>query len=123
VEEGDLAFRHDNGACFLVADTAPESPRAARQEISPSGPLFGCRMSLPAGAQREREERLLATEGISLEQFDLPGGLRMEGERRPFRVPLGEPVRELDGADLILSFSLPRGAYATTVLGEVMKNG
>ena len=47
----------------------------------------------------------------------------MEGERRPFRVPLGEPVREQDGADLILSFSLPRGAYATTVLGEVMKNG
>ena len=123
VEEGDLAFRHDNGACFLVEDAAAEAPRAARQEISPTGPLFGCRMTLPAGAQREREERLLAAEGLTLGQFDLPGGLRMEGERRPFRVLLGEPVLEQEGNDLILSFSLPRGAYATTVLGEVMKNG
>jgi len=122
VEEGDLAFRHDNGACFLVEAAEVETPRAARLEISPTGPLFGCRMTLPTGAQREREERLLASEELSLEQFDLPGGLRMEGERRPFRVPLGQPEGEQVGNDLILSFSLPRGAYATTVLGEVMKN-
>jgi tRNA pseudouridine13 synthase len=123
VEEGDLAFRHDNGACFLVTDAAVEAPRAARQEISPTGPLFGCKMTPPAGAQQEREERLLAAEGLSLGQFDLPGGLRMEGERRPFRILLGEPVLELQGNDLILSFSLPKGSYATNVLGEVMKAG
>jgi tRNA pseudouridine13 synthase len=123
VEEGDLAFRHDNGACFLVTDAAVEAPRAARQEISPTGPLFGCKMTPPAGAQREREERLLEAEGLSLEQFNLPGGLRMEGERRPFRILLGEPALELEGNDLILSFSLPKGSYATNVLGEVMKAG
>ena len=121
VEEGDLAFRHDNGACFLVTDAAVEASRAARQEISPTGPLFGCRMTLPAGAQREREERLLAAEGLTLEQFELPGGLRMDGERRPYRVPLGEPVLEQEGNDLLLSFSLPKGSYATTVLDEIMK--
>jgi tRNA pseudouridine13 synthase len=123
VEEGDLAFRHHNGACFLVTDAAVEAPRAARQEISPTGPLFGCKMTPPAGAQREREERLLEAEGLSLEQFNLPGGLRMEGERRPFRILLGEPALELEGNDLILSFSLPKGSYATNVLGEVMKAG
>lgn len=123
VEDGDLAFRHDNGACFLVMDAAGEAPRAARREISPTGPLFGCKMTLPAGTQLDREERLLAAEGLCLEQFDLPGGLRMEGERRPFRIPLGEPALEQEGADLILSFSLPKGSYATVVLGEVMKAG
>ena len=122
VEDGDLAFRHDNGACFLVEAAAVESPRAARLEISPTGPLFGCRMTLPVGVPREREEQLLAAEGITLEQFDLPGGLRMEGERRPFRAPLGLPELEQEGDDLLLSFSLPKGSYATTVLGEVMKN-
>jgi len=122
MEEGDLAFRHDNGACFLVTDAAAEAPRAARQEISPTGPLFGCRMTLPGGLVREREEQLLIAEGLTMEQFDVPGGLRMEGERRPFRVPLGEPVLEQEGSDLLLSFSLPKGSYATTVLGEVMKN-
>jgi tRNA pseudouridine13 synthase len=78
-------------------------------------------MTLPAGVVREREEQLLATEGLTLEQFDLPGGLRMDGERRPYRVPLGEPVLEQEGNDLLLSFSLPKGSYATTVLDEIMK--
>ena len=123
VEAGDLAFLHANGACFLVTDPAVEAPRAARQDISPTGPLFGCKMTPPAGAQLVREERLLAAEGLSLEQFDVPGGLRMEGERRPFRIPLGEPLLEQEGNDLILSFSLPKGSYATTVLGEIMKTG
>ncbi len=121
VEEGDLAFRHDNGACFLVTDAAAEADRASRLEISPTGPLFGCKMTLPAGEVLLREERLLADEGLTLERFDLPGGLRMEGERRPFRIPLGEPELEKEGSDLLLSFSLPKGSYATTVLGEVMK--
>ncbi len=121
LEEGDLAFRHDNGACFLVIDPALEAPRAARQEISPSGPLFGCKMTLPAGKVLAREEALLAMEGLSPEQFNLPAGLRMEGERRPFRILLGEPELVREGSDLILSFTLPKGSYATVVLGEVMK--
>lgn len=123
VEEGDLAFRHDNGACFLVTDAAAEAPRAARQEISPTGPLFGCRMTMPGGSVREREERMLGEEGLTLAQFDLSGGLRMEGERRPYRVPLGEPELAEEGGDLVLTFTLPKGSYATVVLGEVMKAG
>jgi len=121
VEEGDLAFRHDNGACFLVTDQTAEAPRASRREISPTGPLFGCKMTLPAGSVREREEAILAAEGLSPEQFDLPGGLRMEGERRPYRAPLEEPEMARDESDLVISFTLPKGSYATTVLGEVMK--
>ncbi len=121
VEEGDLAYRHDNGACFLVTDAIAEAPRALLREISPSGPLFGCKTTLPAGIVKEREERLLAEEGLSPEQFDLPGGLRMEGERRPFRILLGEPEMSREGSDLLLSFTLPKGSYATVVLGEIMK--
>ncbi len=122
LEEGDLAYRHDNGACFLVTDLLAEAPRAARQEISPSGPLFGCKMTLPGAVVREREDALLAGEGLTPEQFNLPGGLRMEGERRPLRILLGEPELTQDANDLILSFTLPKGSYATTVLAEVMKS-
>jgi tRNA pseudouridine13 synthase len=46
----------------------------------------------------------------------------MEGERRPLRVPLGEASLLPDGDGLIVEFSLPRGAYATTVLEEIMKS-
>jgi len=45
----------------------------------------------------------------------------MEGGRRPLRVPLANPVLDRVGEDLVLEFSLPRGAYATSVLREIMK--
>ena len=47
----------------------------------------------------------------------------MEGERRPLRVPLREVAVEADQDDLVLSFRLPKGSFATAVLHEVMKSG
>ena len=118
---GDLAFRHDNGACFSVEDPAAEQPRADRLEISPSGPLFGYKMTMAKGASGLLEESLLEKEGVRREDFRLPGGLAMEGERRPLRVPLSDAdVREDEGT-LVASFTLPRGSYATSVLREIMK--
>lgn len=123
VMAGDLAWKHDNGACFLVEDADREAERARRFDISPSGPLFGCKMKLPTGRPLAMEEALLLEEGITLADFDLPGWLRLEGERRPLRVPLGSPDMLPDGDSVVLEFSLPKGAYATTVLREVMKTG
>jgi tRNA pseudouridine13 synthase len=119
--EGDLAWKHDNGACFVVEDLAAEQPRADRLEISPSGPLFGYKSTLASGAAGILEQALLEKEGLRLEDFRLGEGLGMEGERRPLRVPLGEAEALQEGGDLVLSFSLPRGSYATAVLREVMK--
>ena len=121
VMAGDLAWKHDNGACFLVTDPAVEAPRAEAFQISPTGPIFGFRMSFPEGEPRLMEEALLAGEGLTPASFDLPGGLAMEGGRRPLRVPLEDPMAEMEGDGLVLSFTLPRGAYATSVLREVMK--
>lgn len=118
---GDLAWKHDNGACFLVTDADAEAQRAEAFEISATGPLFGFRMSSPQGEPRVLEEALLTAEGLTPESFNLPGGLGMEGARRPLRVLLGEPRVEMDEEGLLLSFTLPRGAYATSVLREIMK--
>ncbi|MEI8356733.1 MAG: tRNA pseudouridine(13) synthase TruD, partial [Deltaproteobacteria bacterium] len=90
-------------------------------EISPTGPLFGCKMTMPQGAPLELERRLFGEEGITLERFAMSGGLRMEGERRPLRIELKDPVAEMEDAALVLEFSLPRGSYATSVLREIMK--
>jgi len=122
LEAGDLAFRHDNGACFLVEDPAAELDRVKDFRISASGPMFGRKMKLPEGLPREREEAVLREEGLDLPMFGLPGGLGMEGERRPLRIPLKELSIRMDEAGLILGFSLPKGAYATSVLREVMKS-
>ncbi|HKK02143.1 MAG TPA: tRNA pseudouridine(13) synthase TruD, partial [Desulfuromonadales bacterium] len=118
---GDLACKHANGACFLVSDPAAEQPRADRFEISPSAPLFGCKVPLAEGEAGRLEKELLASEGVSLKAFRLGDGLTMEGERRPLRVPLNAPRVQRDGDGLILFFSLPRGSYATCVTDEVMK--
>src|SRR5207248_5982648 len=47
--DGDLAWKHENGACFAVESAEAEQARAAAFEISPTGPLLGYRMTLPAG--------------------------------------------------------------------------
>ena len=39
--DGDFACKHENGACFRVADAAAEQPRCDAFEISPTGPLLG----------------------------------------------------------------------------------
>jgi tRNA pseudouridine13 synthase len=119
VMEGDLAWKHVNGACFLVEDLEQEQPRAERFEISPSGPMFGSKMTQPRGEPGAMEERILAEEGLSLDSF---AGVAPEGQRRPLRVPLGEPSCTPEGSDLRLEFTLPKGSYATSVLREITKN-
>lgn len=118
---GDLAYRHDNGACFVVTDADAEQPRADRLEISPSAPLYGYKVTLASGQAGILEEALLDKEDLKREDFRLDRGLAMEGERRPLRVPIGDVEASMDAGDLVLSFSLPRGSYATSVLHEVMK--
>jgi tRNA pseudouridine13 synthase len=118
---GDLACKHINGAVFNVTDPAVEQPRADAFEISPTGPLFGRKVPLATGMAGMLEEALLDKEKLTLEMFHLSGGLDMEGERRPLRVPLGEFSVSDDAEGLQLSFSLPKGSYATSVLREVMK--
>ena len=118
---GDLACKHVNGAVFKVEDPAVEQPRADAFEISPTGPLLGRKVPLATGMAGMLEEALLDKEKITLEMFSLGNGLDMEGERRPLRVPLGEFSVSSDAEGLLLSFSLPKGSYATSVLREVMK--
>lgn len=119
---GDLAIKHVNGACFLVTDAAVERGRAESFEVSASGPMFGCKMKCPEGDAWELEHEIMAQAELDLPLFDMPGGLRMEGERRPLRVPLNESTFRLDGDLLWLEFALPKGSYATSVLREITKS-
>lgn len=118
---GDLACKHVNGACFEVTDAAVEQPRADAFEISPTAPLFGCGVRLAGGQAGLLEQGLLDKERLTLDAFRLAGGLTMDGERRPLRVPLTEVTATAGTEGLWLGFRLPKGSYATAVLHEVMK--
>jgi len=118
---GDLACKHINGACFLVEDAAAEQGRAASFEISASGPMFGCKMKQPEEVPLAIETEILEQSGLGLSPFDLPGGLRMEGERRPLRVPAGELSWNVIRDVVTVEFSLPKGSYATSLVRELTK--
>ncbi|HJU05923.1 MAG TPA: tRNA pseudouridine(13) synthase TruD [Nitrospiraceae bacterium] len=120
---GDWAMKHVNGACFHVESAEIEQGRVDRFEISPTGPLFGSRAPWASGEPGELERAVVAEVGEtpeSLSQAAAACGFR--GERRPLRVRLEDLEWSLRGSTLTLSFSLPPGAYATSVLRELMKS-
>ena len=121
--DGDLAVKHNNGAFFLVKDARIEQQRADALEISPSGPIFGYKMRLPANDVLVLETSILADEGIRFERVRKVMGIRLPGARRPLRMPMTYPkVSAVDNVGIRLSFTLPAGGYATVVLEEVLSD-
>jgi tRNA pseudouridine13 synthase len=119
---GDWAMKSDNGACFQVEDAEKEQPRVDRFEISPTGILFGSRVSWASGEPGRIEEAVIAEAGATKEGLVAAAkACGFRGERRTLRIPLAELEWSLNGSSLILSFHLPPGAYATNVLRELMK--
>ena len=122
LQDGDIAYKHENGACFRVEAASDEQYRAERFEISPTAPLFGHKVLRASGRPGEAEQSLLAAAGLSPESWKLAAGLTMPGERRPLRVPLQDiSVQAAAGSSLTIRFSLPKGSYATSVLPEIIK--
>jgi tRNA pseudouridine13 synthase len=117
---GDVAFRHDNGSLFAGADPAAEQSRVEALQISPSGPMPGPEMLAASGEPAAIEAVAMAALDLTPDTFArLPFGL-CRGERRPLRVPVKAPAAEAVAGGLRLSFELPRGAYATSVLRELL---
>lgn len=129
---GDIAMKHDNRAMFAVDEATAADP-ATRQrlealEISPTGPMWGPTMMRASGPTDAADADALAELGLSPETLasfaESHPGL-IEGERRALRVPLGSPELEGGVDDLgpfvRIAFDLPRGAFATAVMREIMK--
>src|SRR5947209_3427295 len=127
VMPGDYCWKHENGAAFLVPGdpdaAAKEQPRADAHEISPTGPLFGYRMSQAESVAGILEAEVLKESGLTLESFG--GAMGAPGGRRPLRLfPMDLSLatgEDKHGPFVELVFGLPSGSYATVLLGEVMK--
>lgn len=130
IEPGDVAFQHDNGALFLVTeadldgagDRGSLRQRLASFEISPSGPLPGPGLLPSAGrcaAEEAEAVRRFGAEALLVPRADGPSGAR-----RPLRVRMENPSLEASmdefGPYIRVAFDLPRGAYATVVLRELL---
>jgi tRNA pseudouridine13 synthase len=90
----------------------------ARGRAFVTAPLVGTDTEFADGEQGEIERAVLDDLGVERADFDLPGEFGSEGTRRAILV---RTALEVDRDPLTLSFRLPKGSYATTVLREYLK--
>ncbi|AKT40887.1 tRNA pseudouridine(13) synthase TruD [Chondromyces crocatus] len=124
---GDLAKKHDSGGLFLVPLEGPElddaRERARAGALSATGPMFGKKMRWPEGAPLELERAVLARDLDDPHRLDAVAHAG-EGTRRPLRMMvhgLETTVLADDERAIALTFVLPKGGYATTLLGRAFQ--
>lgn len=119
--EGDLLRKEDSGGLFTTDDLADARRRVEAWQISATGPMFGTKMRWPLGEALARERHQMELHDITDDTF-----LRVRklaaGTRRAARVRPGSCSVEATDAGLLFTFDLPKGAYATVVLRELMKD-
>lgn len=116
--EGDVAKKYDTGGLFGVKDAKEEQPRYDRKEISFTAPIFGSKMMQATGPAGRMETEILNEAGMTIEQLSNAGA---NGTRRLGRVLVSEFEARMVEDGLELRFFLPKGAFATTLLREIMK--
>ncbi|WP_192034889.1 tRNA pseudouridine(13) synthase TruD [Halomonas sp. YLGW01] len=117
---GELVMLEGSASQFLADDMDDVlRERAARLDVHPSGVLWGSGRLASQGQAAERERTVIATEP------ELAAGLEaaeVRMARRPLRLCLDAPRLRREAGALHLAFGLPRGAFATAVLRELMTN-
>lgn len=123
LEPGDVVLVPEDQRPLLVRDVARDdalTTRVAAFEAAVTGPMFGSKMREAEGLPAAREQEVLELSGISRELF-VRGGRELRGTRRPYRFKLaGVDLRE-EPDGLVLSFDLPAGGYATSILRELTR--
>lgn len=120
--EGDILIDNEE---HLIHEFSREE---INQEIKnfqahPSSPLYGSKVPLAGGKLGEMEQKILDEQNLKLDDFEVPAmpKLGSHGIRRAMRFRIWDVAAEAMEEGVMLSFSIPKGCYATSVLREVMK--
>lgn len=117
---GDVMQVRETGGIFVVEDVECEQLRSDAREIAITGPMFGIKMRKPSDDVLKRELNVLSSQQLTLDQFR-PFKKLMPGTRRQYAVYADEFRFESEPEGIRFHFTLPSGAYATTLLREFMK--
>lgn len=115
---GDICKKHDTGGLFAMEDLKTEQARFDRQEISFTGPMYGKNLWYTSGESGDFERSILNELNLEEEKINRLG----EGLRRPGRIILNDIKLEKLKKGIQLSFTLPKGSFATIILREFMKS-
>ncbi len=114
---GDVLHKTSGGQFECTVPRTDEA-RLLAGELVVTGPMFGARMRLPSGDAAAREDAVLAAAGLSRDAF----APFADGTRRDATVTPRDPTVSALAPDAIeVCFTLPGGAYATTIMREVLK--
>ena len=114
------ALNLDGSRSYFVADNIDDGleQRLAVGDIHPTGPLWGRGDPPSRGAALSLELAVVALCPEMWSRACIDAG--MEQERRPLRLPVRQLHWQWQGDGLLqLEFSLPAGAYATSVIREI----
>ena len=136
---GDVAKKHDSGGLFDVPLEGPElddaRARAEAGAISATGPMYGAKMRWPAGEPLAAERAVLDASALDDALLEARKSLG-EGTRRALRLEVHEMAvteesarapgtnlasQDPAGVSIVVRFVLPKGGYATTVLGRAFR--
>lgn len=116
---GELAMLDGTQSIFPCDDVDKViEDRCERLDIHPTGPMPGEDGTQPTGEVMDLEQSVLQHWKALT---DLLKDQRVQATRRALRLHPAEFEWDLNGDDLVLGFVLPPGAYATTVLREILK--
>ena len=118
--EGDVLQVIASGGCFTTEDPAVDQLRVDSREVIPTGPMFGVKMKSPLAEALLLEQSVLEASGLQLKHFE-PFSQLMQGARRAVVVYPQNVEVHPDHLGVRVAFSLPPGAYATTVLEEFLE--
>jgi tRNA pseudouridine13 synthase len=126
--KGDVLKKTDTGGLFVCTDEQEDAARAERGEVSATGPLPGPKMMRAEGEVAALEDEI-ARARLGDAYDPAFAGVLGEGTRRALRLFVKEmrvscnPVANASGNEetsCTVEFVLPKGAFATTVLGHLM---
>src|SRR5512140_1856751 len=120
---GDVLHKR-GGGMFDCDDPATDTTRLLAGELVVTGPMFGDRMRAPGEGSpaAAREAAILLGEGLDRAAFATVRAIA-EGTRRDATIEVRDvAVVTVDGSTIEVAFTLPGGAYATTVMREIMKD-
>ena len=114
---GEVYGFPDNGTLLIIENQrGDEAGRFEKGALELTAPLWGMGDLHSAGEVRDLESEVLAPFSELTAGLDAAG---LRQERRVMRLrPLRSAMEVLAGGDLQVSFELPRGCYATSVLRE-----
>lgn len=120
LKAGEAVQLDGRSACFVAAEIDAEIlERLGRGELHPTGPLPGDGESLCKGAAEAFETNCLQPYSTWIESLS---AARVEVSRRSLRIMPGSLTWQHAADDsLTLSFYLPAGSYATSLLAEVFQ--